>query len=109
MARWVWTHATPDRSGVQRGSFWRWATQVGLGRGLRRATATPTRASTPPAYAIGGRRLAEEDHAHHDGDRRHQVGRHAEAARTHVLEREGVGAEGDGGREHAEVDQPPDR
>ena len=31
-----------------------WAGSGAFGRGLRRATATPTRASTPPAYAIAG-------------------------------------------------------
>ena len=55
----------------------------------------------------GGRRLAEEHHAHHDRDRRDEVGGHAQAAGVHVLQREGVGRERDGGREHAEVDEPP--
>ena len=55
-----------------------------------------------------GRGLAEEDHAQHDRDRRDEVGGHAEAARAHVLEREGVGRERDRRREHPEVDQPPD-
>ena len=54
-----------------------------------------------------GRRLAEEDHAHHDRDRGHEVGRHAQAAGAHVLERERVGGERDRRREDAEVDQPP--
>ena len=80
-----------------------------LGRGLRRATATPTSASAPPTYAIVGRRLAEEDQAHHDRDRRHEVGRDAEAAGAHVLQREGVRRERDRRREDAEVDHPPDR
>ena len=47
-------HPTPEGSGVQRGGFRRRADGSAWAAGLRRATATPTRASTPPAYAIVG-------------------------------------------------------
>ena len=76
--------------------------------GFRRATETPTSASAPPDVGHRRRHLVEEQPAHDDGDRRDEVGRHAEVARGHGAQRVGERGERDRGREDAEVDDPPD-